>query len=362
VKIYIQQKRRINRLKMLGISNKFDADVLVIGAGPVGLAAAIELCGQGVNVRIIDSNKENRKLTKASGIHVRTLELLPEPVLEKLKSAAVHVLHAQINEIKRTGELNPVLDINLDGLSDSVVQGMLSLQQWRTEEVLIEYLEEKMTNPDVRRRVKVERGTKLIALNSHLDFVEAELESDKGKQSINVQYVIGCDGSHSFTRKLCRIPYPGTAHEPNFIALHTSFEGIPEEFAKPPKMLVTLAQSEKGYSTGMCFSMPMPNDYPRSYLLIADLNDEESKPFLSGKVNKYGRQLLGELSPEEAFSVIEGRWFDKGKLSIIPGSVQWCTTFTVNSRQASLYRSGRIFLAGDAAHCHSPLGGKRFSK
>jgi len=327
-------------------------DVLIIGAGPVGLAAAIKLSERDVRVRIVDASTENHKLTKASGLQIRTLELLPFEVLEKYKSEAINIMHTQLNEQRKNGKLETLIEIDMDGYSDSCCEGILSQEQWRTEKGLVDYLEKKY-------KVKVERGTKVVALENCHDFVLAELHHTGIKtERINVKWVIGCDGAHSFTRKSLGITFPGTIHESNFVALHASFDGIPEEYTKVPKMLVSFSFSTKGSSTGMAFAMPIPNDYPRSFLLVADLSEDETDAFSSGRVNKHGRKLLRELSSEEAFSIFDGRWFEKGKLSMISDSVKWCTTFTVNSRQASTYRSGRIFLAGDAAHCHSPLGGK----
>jgi len=337
---------------MVSSSTQKETDVLIVGAGPVGLSAAIKLAEQGVNFRIVDANKENRKLTKATAVHLRTVELLPEEVGADILENGLKITHAKVYE--NSGISNPDLLLDVDlrhgGDPDWLFSGMIAHPQWQTEEVLVKHL--------AKLNVAVERGTRVLDMTQDGDSVRVTIENELGKSEDVFKWVIGCDGAHSITRKLQNIPYPGAIHDSNFVALHASFDGLPEELSKVSYSSLTFHKTPEGRSAGLCFAVQTPDDFPRSFLLVLDINDKESEKFYTGERNKYGRKLLRPITPEEAFEIVDGRWYGKDQVKVVPGSIKWCTMFTINSRQASLYRSGRIFLAGDAAHCHSPLGGQ----
>lgn len=329
-------------------------DVLVVGAGPVGITAATALAEKGVHVRIVDSNLAPVILTKASGTQARTLEQLPERVVAAMQAGSVTALMARVWENTDQGKA-AVLSIDMRGRTDTF-EGVLAQEQWRTEKVLSEYFE---TLPGVRGRMKIERGTKLVSFEADDLGVTCELDTPAGKQMLACGWLLAADGGRSTIRKALGLSFDGETMDENFLALHATFDGLGECCWSDGIHTTEVGLSKgSGMAPGLFFSMPMPEDSPRAQLLIVDLDEAQSASFLTGEADSHGRPLLRPPRDDEVAEIARVRGFGTSELRVVPGSVKWCTGFKVNSRLVEHYRSDRVFLCGDACHCHSPLGGQ----
>ncbi len=307
-------------------------DVLVIGAGPTGLMMAIELCRQGLTCRIIDLAKEPSKQSKALAIQPRTLEIfyhigLIEECLSlgvKIKKFIPHSHHEKLAEV------------SFD-LIDSPFPFILSLEQSCLERILTDHLQ--------KLGVTIEREVELISFEQNSQHVHARLHHlrTEEKEQVSASWLLGCDGAHSTVRK----------------TLNLSFEGRPF----PDIFSLADLEIEWKYShnnanafideKGLFAAFPLKNK--NRYRLIFQL--QRCKDLL-----KQTPLHHGELSPlvippptlEEASELVH-RYADKQ--AILKNPV-WMTHFHVHSRMVSQYRDRRVFLLGDAAHIHSPVGGQ----
>ena len=179
--------------------------------------------------------------------------------------------------------------------------------------------------------------------------------------------MLAADGGRSAVRKALKLPFDGETMDENFFALHATFGGFGGMGYRPRdapggggQHVTEVGLSQGGGARGgFFFTMPMPDDAPRAHLLIVDLDDAQSAPFHAGTVDAHGRAVLRAPTPNEIVEITRARGFGAGAAAaVVPGSVRWCTAFKTNSPLVAHYRSGRVFLAGDACHCHSPLGGQ----
>lgn len=275
------------------------ASVLVVGAGPVGLSAAIELHRRGVPVRLIDQNPNAAKQSRAVGINPRTLELLePSGASERLIAAGVRVRGLRI----MSGEkCRATVDITR---LKHRFNFMLSLPQDRTEAILTECL--------LERGIPVERGVSCLGVVAHDIGAEAMLSGPDGPEEVEAGWVIGADGAHSLVRKSLDIGFPGAPYPFEWSLVDLDLEGEVEE---------DRGEIHLDVGRPILVRLPLGNGRHR---LIAN-----------------GPEVLGNMPRNwEA------------------GTVYWQSSFKVSHRQVERLGKGRIRLIGDAAHIHSPAGGR----
>ncbi|MEQ9332380.1 FAD-dependent monooxygenase [Thalassobaculum sp.] len=274
-------------------------DVLIAGAGPVGLTAALELVRRGASVRIVDREGSRTKLSKAAGINVQSLELLePSGATERLLAAGIRIAHANLHF---DGAKLVTLDLSQ---ARHRFNFLLALPQSETERVLEEALAE--------RGVAVERETEMTSLLPSADQVTAALKTAAGDSEVSAGRLLGADGSRSLTRRTLGIPFTGSRYDETWSLADVTLDwdyGYGE---------VNLFLQRDG---SLLFTVPIAPDRIRA-------------------ISQTGEALA--LLPPGA-SVRE---------------VHWESTFHVALRQADRYQEGRCFLAGDAAHVHSPAGGR----
>ncbi|MFD8080428.1 FAD-dependent monooxygenase [Kitasatospora sp. NPDC059722] len=196
-------------------------DVLVVGAGPVGLALAVGLARAGVDCRIVERDPDFRdRGVRGKGVNPRTLE-----VLDDLGAADGILARSLLNPKLRTYEGSRVVH-EVDPVAantatpDRPYAGMVLLAQHHTEAVLRDRLAE--------HGGKVELGTELVDCAQDGEGVLATLRrSDAGTSAIRARYVVGCDGGRSTVRKLTGIPFLGeTWEEERFIMASMRIDGL----------------------------------------------------------------------------------------------------------------------------------------
>lgn len=273
--------------------------VLIAGAGPVGLVAAIELARRGAAVRIIDKNAERTGLSKAVGVNARSLEVLePSGVAPALIDAGLKV--RRIN-LRYDGEALAAVDFSR---LDHRYNFILCLPQSETEAVLEAALE--------ARGVAVERETELVGFAQDDAGVDAAIARGGATERQRFDYLVGADGAHSTVRKTLGLGFDG--------------EPYPDEWSLADVRL----------------------DWP--------FGDEDGDLFMRPDGKVLFVVALGG-GRHRAISN-DGHALDLLPSGSTVSEILWQTEFRVSLRQVSRYQEGRAFLAGDAAHIHSPAGGR----
>ncbi|MET0699857.1 MAG: FAD-dependent monooxygenase [Mycobacterium sp.] len=291
-------------------------EAVVVGAGPVGLVAACELARRGVAVRVIDKLAAPTTESRAIAIHARSLDMLDRMgIVDELVATGV-----KSTGMKMFAQGAPLLDVALDGV-DSAFPFMLITAQTETERVL--------TNRLTELGVSIERGVELTGLTQDPTSVQLSTRrADGATEQIDASWVIGADGGHSSVRHLVGTKLAG------------SFTG--ERFLLGDVEAQHQLDSASGYTffspDGPVVALPMRGGRVR---FLAQIHDAP------------GAAL--DLSPtrEQLQQILDQRI---GGIAIT--TAHWLTCFEIHHAQVPQYRFGRVFLAGDAAHIHSPAGGQ----
>lgn len=285
-------------------------EVLVVGAGPVGLAVAASLAGHGHVVTVVDRQAEGANTSRAAVVHARTLEVLERlGVSKRLTELGIHAQRFIIRDGDR--ELMPV---RLDQLPTEYPYALM-VPQNVTEQVLLDRLEELGGT--------VHRPYVATTLSQDADGVEVRMDSG---EAIRAQYVVAADGMHSTIRDRVGLGYRGKMVTQSFSLVDVRVEGgLPADevllFFSTPGLLVVA---------------PLPDG---SYRLVAAVDEAPERPDLD-----YAQQLLTGRGPR--------------RTAVRVAEVIWGSRFRIHERVADRYRAGRVLLAGDAAHTHSPAGGQ----
>jgi 3-(3-hydroxy-phenyl)propionate hydroxylase len=289
--------------------------VLIVGAGPTGLAAAMSLSRAGVPVRLIDKAAKPSPWSRAIGIQARTLELfeqhrLVEPFLELGHRGRIANLYSNGQRLLR---------LDFDPLQTRYPY-LLFLDQSVTERLMTEHLSTFGVN--------VERGVELLTFRQGSAGLQAMVRHPNGREeSVRPSYIIGADGAHSTVRHGLDIGFAGKTFEQTFVLadLQVDTEWPDDEFH--------IFASGEGIAT----LFPMNDGRAR---LIAD------------------RRASADLKETEAPTLDECRAIIERRIHhrVTVGDLVWSSYFHLNNRMADRLRSGRVFLAGDAAHVHSPAG------
>ncbi|MFD7735404.1 FAD-dependent monooxygenase [Kitasatospora phosalacinea] len=285
-------------------------DVLVVGAGPVGLTAAAELRRHGVHCRIVDRITDPPPYPKAVGVQPRTFEVWEAMGLVGRALDAALPLHGQLVFTDRAPGPRTALDLPAD-----VPYRFAALPQYTTERLLAEHL--------ARFGTEVERGTALTGLQQHDDHVRAVFEDGS---VLAARYVVGCDGAHSTVRKAAGIPFDGDAFPESYM-----LGDVELDWDLPPGHAVRATGADPG---DVLVAVPLPGRGRYRISSRAGTSDGTA-PALPDL-----QAVLDRLSPQP----------------VTARALRWSSTFRISHRLAGRYREGRLFLAGDAAHIHPPTG------
>ncbi|MCA0250320.1 MAG: FAD-dependent monooxygenase [Proteobacteria bacterium] len=306
-------------------------DVLVVGAGPVGLTMAAELARHGVRCRIVDRLEKPSPYCRAIGITPRTLEAWDDMgIAREMIDAGLW-----IDGLRSIIHGQPPKDAHQD-LSD-LPYSQLGLPQYETERLLARHLG--------RYGVAVERGTGLHSLQQDDSGVSATLERiDGGTEDATFRYVIGCDGAHSTVRHVLGIAFEGEAMPMTFMLgdVHVAWD-LPRGMALRALRLVEDAAPD------MFIAIPLPEPGRYRVSMIAPSELTQSGGSDHGIQSETRGPALEDIQAV-ADSLVPGR----PQLS----DLRWSSMFRISMRLAAQYRRGRVFLAGDAAHIHPPTGGQ----
>ncbi len=303
-------------------------NVLIVGAGPSGLFMAAELARQGLSLRIIDKVLTPSDKSRALAIQARTLEILYFlGIADRFISEGLKITHfSPISNQKK------LTTLSFDRL-DSPFPFILSLEQNKTEALLASYLAEF--------DIKVERGVELLSFNQDEGTVTSILHNhENGKQEeVKTDWLIGCDGPHSTVRKQLNLAFDGREFPDIF-----SLADVHVKWKYPPNQGMAFLDPR-----GILAAIPMKGE--KRYRLIFQ------PP--RNKMNMKNLQLIhGEVPGAPTLAEIEELVARIADPNVRLSDPLWIANFHVNSRIINNYREKRIFLVGDAAHIHSPVGGQ----
>jgi 2-polyprenyl-6-methoxyphenol hydroxylase-like FAD-dependent oxidoreductase len=292
-------------------------DVLIVGAGPTGLALAVWLARLGVGFRIIDRNAGVAPYSRALGVHARTLEFYQQlGFADQVVAAGVEV--PSVNLWTRGSRVAGVTFGNI-GEGMTPFPFVLDFAQDEHERMLVSRLTEL--------GVTVERQTELVAFEEIGDAIHATLRKADGvEEQCSFAFIAGCDGAHSIVRTSIGADFAGGTYEHLFYVADVIARGA----AIDNGIHIALDQSD--------------------LLAIFDMKGE-------GRV-----RLVGTIRPDAADGGTRALTFEDvarypiEQLRITVDRVNWFSTYHVHHRVATRFRRGRAFLLGDAAHVHSPVG------
>ena len=297
-----------------------DCEVLVVGAGPVGLATALSLKVQGVDVRIVDDMPARHATPRASAIHARTLELLaPFGVADRIAAYAQPIRQALFFD----AEGREVYRRHIRAV-DSQYPAQQNLQQWHAEWIIAEQL--------LARGVNVEASTRFTGLAQEAGGVVASLENEAGAFTLRCAYLVGADGARSLVRKSCGTSMVGKDYDDRWIGgeLEIEHAGVMTD-------VHALFAADR-----FAFSLPLDG----SVMFFATLRDDE-----------YPDAMPGPADPDHVMALYRASFGAHPHLAARVRGVTWTGHFKMHSCCVPDFRIGRVFLAGDAAHLVSAAGG-----
>ncbi len=288
-----------------------DTKVLIVGAGPTGLALAAALQKAGVDHMVIDTREGAHTTSRAAVVHAHTLEMLG--VIDVVDAMQAH--GAVISHFTVRDRDTALLDLAFDGLP-SAFRYLLMIPQSTTEALLQARLAELGG--------AVHRGA--TALEATVDAGEAvvRVRTAEGERTIRARYVVGADGMHSAVRAAAGIGFPGEGYGESFVLADVRMDW---PFADEVSLFFSPA--------GLVVVAPLPDG---AYRVVATLDNAPEQPGIADI-----QRLLDTRGPTRACQV---------------SGIGWASRFRVHHRLADSYRSGPFLLMGDAAHVHSPAGGQ----
>ncbi|MFF8280742.1 FAD-dependent monooxygenase [Streptomyces lateritius] len=291
--------------------DSFNADVIVAGAGPAGLMLAGELRLSGLSVIVLDRLTEPMQQSRALGFSARTIEEFGQRGL-----------------LAEFGDLDTIPGGHFGGLPIDyrIIEGgnfgVRGVPQSRTEAIL--------HNWAVGLGAEIRRGHEVVGLTDGADGVEVEVVGPEGTERLRAAYVVGCDGARSAVRRLAGIDFPGVNAT------------IEMQMADVTGVPLRIRPTGEIGEAGMVVVLPLGPHATRVVVFErgAGVRPTQEPPTFEEVAASFQR-VTGE--------------------DISGATPLWTSYFTDASRQAAEYRKGRVFLAGDAAHIHLPIGAQGIS-
>jgi 2-polyprenyl-6-methoxyphenol hydroxylase-like FAD-dependent oxidoreductase len=299
------------RKREFEMNGRFMFDVIIAGGGPTGCMLASELRLHGVRVLLVEKDEKPTPVVRSLGLHVRSIELMDQRgLLDRfLQHGTKYPLGGFFAGITKPSPARLDTDHGY----------VLGLPQTITDRLLAERASEL--------GAEVRRGCALVGLSQDEDAVTAELANGTRLRS---RYLVGCDGGRSTVRKLLGVDFPG---EPSRV---DTLLGEMEVTASPETLAAATAEVRK---TQLRFgAMPLGDGAYRIVVPAEGVAEDRAVP---PTLDEFKRQLQAYAGTD--FGIHSPRWLSR---------------FGDATRLAERYRTGRVFLAGDAAHIHPPTGGQ----
>ncbi len=285
-------------------------EVLIVGAGPTGLTLAAALRMRGVDVAVVEKAAAMASTSRAAVIHARTLEQLRVVGVEdELVKRGLIVPRFSVRDGDRA-----LITIDFDDLPTDHPYTLM-LTQDQTETVLRKRLAELGT--------QVHQSCELASLEEAVDGVVAKMADGR---TIKAAYVVGADGMNSLVRESAGISFVGAAYAESFVLADVRLDWALDQ----QEVMLYFAP------TGLVVIAPLPGGRHRIVATVDEAPETPDRSFIQA--------ILDERGPRKRPARVE--------------EVVWSSRFRVHHRLADHYRQGRMFLAGDAAHVHSPAGGQ----
>ncbi|KAA2254947.1 FAD-dependent oxidoreductase [Solihabitans fulvus] len=300
-----------------------DVAVLIVGAGPTGLTLACDLARRGVACRIVERSGSPAVGSRGRGLQPRTQEVFDDlGIIERVRAAGgdypdirAHRGEDVVWEGRMIEHREPTPDVPHPN--------PWMLPQWRTTQLLRDRLAEFGGS-------HVEFGTELTGFEQDADGVLATLVHDGVPELVRVGYLVGADGGHSAVRRTLGVGFEGETFDTHrMLVADVTVDGLSRSHWH-----VWPETESRTFRVGLC---PLPGT--DSFQFTAPVH--------------------GEATPELTLAALQ-KTLDAatGRTDITLLDSSWITLFRANIRMVDRYRVGRVFLAGDAAHVHSPAGGQ----
>ncbi len=294
--------------------------VIIVGAGPTGLSLACQLVRYGIDFVIIEKKSGVTQHSKALGVQARTLEIYDQ--LGVAKQALERGQIAGKIRIFTKGEVRGGIDLSAMGQSLSPYPYLFILEQSENEQLLFEYLQ--------IHQKQVLWQTELQSFTQDETGVTVQVKTvNDALQTISALYLVGCDGAKSPVRHQLGLSFEGSTFERMFYVVDAKLEWALSHDAG------------YGFLSRNSFGIFLPMQGENLYRIIGTFPEGFDKE-----------------ETEILYDEIEQRIKDNSKLDFNITNVNWFSVYKVHTRAVNQFSLGRCFVAGDAAHIHSPAGGQ----
>lgn len=306
---------------------KSDTDIVIVGAGPTGLIAAVLLQQSGISFRIVDKQEQQAHETRAFVLHARSLELLQKiGLIEEFLKRGVIAPGLQVFT-----QQGMVAQVDLDdiGNMNTPYAFLFMCPQSEIEKILSEYL--------TRNGVNIERGTEVIDLSQTNEKATVTVKNKSNKEEkVECQYIIGADGAHSIVRSKLDLDFEGASYVQTFMLADCSIDW-PLDYSHIKIFMrdqsLALYFPLKGKTLGRMFAI---------------------KPFSTENDTEAEKQAT--TATPVTLEDVQKAYNDASYIPATFSDPVWTSRYRIHHRAVKHYRVGRAFVAGDAAHIHSPVG------